>query len=117
MKSHVRAARSKIEDEVKSASYFILVSTEFGPKWLPCKSEKDRPACVKRENIHLSNVYPPKIKYRHVCRDKNKMTQEGKGSFRDLVKLKPDEFMTLKEPSKDCTYSETRYMEYMNLWK
>ena len=115
MKSHVRQAKSKIEDEVKNAPYFVLVSTAFGPKWLPCKTEK--PGYVKRENIHLSNVYPPKIKYSHVCRLQKSADQRESKSFRDRIKLKPGELLTMKKSKEDDSYSEEQYMEYANSWK
>ena len=47
----------------------------------------------------------------------NEDEQRESKSFRDRIKLKPGELLTMKKSKEDDSYSEKQYMEYANSWK
>ena len=121
MKTYIQNQKDQLQDKISNARYFVLVNVPLqGPKFVPCRKK----ICgkVKGENIdfHFSKIFCPKIRFKDLSNQKPKKDKKVKGqhrNYRELMKLKKEDFQKLSGVKDEESYPESMYKEYCRLYE
>ena len=115
LRDHIQSSKEKVQEEVKSAEFWIQYETVKGLKWTPCPPNWE--GARKRDVINLSNTYEPKLRYKDLTvesiNSKKFANLSGKKKWAEKMRVSDEELKSLSGVKSDESYSTAQYEAFI----
>ena len=114
LKTFVKSKKDIIEENISSASHFLMVKHPPNPQFIPCKEGIE--GAIPAKDVNLRNVIPPTIRFKHLSQQPAKSSKVLCSSYRNRMKLTSQDWNKVKGVKDDKDeYSEEMYASYIKL--